>query len=74
MALVLIFVYLTCCAYNLVWLVHPRVGKLEGVLSGMIRKKSTAVDALDTVFTDDRGGHESKAAGKLQWLWSRLAR
>ncbi len=24
LALVLIFLYVSCCAYNLVWLLHPR--------------------------------------------------
>jgi hypothetical protein len=33
--------------YNLLWLVHPNVGKLESILSGCRRRSSKSVDALD---------------------------
>lgn len=47
LSLALILGYITMTSYNLLWLVHPRVGKLESVLSGCPRRSSLSVDSLD---------------------------
>ena len=40
--------YIAMTTFNLIWLVHPKVGKLEYVLSGCRRRSSLTVDSLDS--------------------------
>ena len=44
MSLCSILGYAFLSVYNLFWLVHPNVGKLESVLSGCERRSSAAVE------------------------------
>ena len=44
---VLLLAYITLTGYNLLWLLHPKVGNLERILSGCHRRSNKSMDALD---------------------------
>ena len=52
LALMLIILYVACTAYNLIWIVHPRVGKLDRVLAGCRRRKNDQIDSLDCLIKE----------------------
>jgi hypothetical protein len=49
MSLCSILGYMCLTMYNLFWLVHPNVGRLESVLSGCERRSSSSVEIFDPV-------------------------
>ena len=53
--LFLLLGYITLTFYNLLWLLHPKVGKLESVLSGCRRRSSKSVDAASEVTKNEVG-------------------
>lgn len=46
LAMTMISFYIACTMYNLLWIVHPKVGKLDRFLTGCNRQKSRHVDRL----------------------------
>jgi hypothetical protein len=43
--------YMCLTMYNLFWLVHPNVGRLESVLSGCERRSSSSVEVFGPVIS-----------------------
>ena len=41
----LLLAYISLTGYNLLWLVHPKVGKLERILSGCRKRSKNALDS-----------------------------
>ena len=48
-----IFTYICLTSYNLVWLVHPKVSKLQRILFSMYRRNTDSVDGLECVIRDE---------------------
>jgi hypothetical protein len=58
LALCSILGYAFLSTYNLFWLVHPNVGKLESILSGCERRSSSSVEVFGPLVTGKKFGPE----------------